>query len=330
MSVKTSRRHFLVQLGGAAVLSKPWIRAALGEPDGLAARVVIGRDEALTRGDVGEHANVLGKLLDASMQRLTEAASAPAAWRSLFKPGDRVGIKVNTLGRSTHPAVVDAIVGGLLSADVPPQNIIIWDRFDVELADAGFTLNKSKTGVRCYGTDGDRHDRGSGYEKEVESSGRIGSCFSRIISQQVDALISVPVLKDHSLAGVSLGMKNFFGAIHNPNKYHGDNCDPYIVDVVSHRYVRPKWRLTVCDAIVAQCHAGPGVHPGFAWPYGGLLVSTDFVALDAVGADLVETERRARGLNSLAGEKRPAKHIATAAGRGLGVADLERIERVEV
>ena len=93
-------------------------------------------------------------------------------------------------------------------------------------------------------------------EGEIESSGRIGSCFSRIVAEQVDALICVPVLKDHSLAGVSLGMKNYYGAIHNPNKYHDDHCDPFIVDVVSHRFIRSKWRLTVCDATRAQCHAG--------------------------------------------------------------------------
>ena len=109
-------------------------------------------------------------------------------------------------------------------------------------------------------------------------------------AEEVNALISVPVLKDHNLAGVSLGMKNFYGAIHNPNKYHDHNCDPYVSDVVSHRYIAPKWRLTVCDATLAQYHAGPGRHPGFAWPFGGLIVSNDVVAADAVAADVLEAQ----------------------------------------
>ena len=178
----------------------------------------------------------------------------------------------------------------------------------MELGQAGYKLNRSVRGVRCFGTDAETI--GSGYQREIESSGRIGSCFSRIVAEQVDALICVPVLKDHSLAGVSLGMKNFYGAIHNPNKYHDDNCDPFIVDVVSHRFVRPKWRLTVCDGTRAQCHAGPARHPGFMWPFGGLIVGTDFVAVDAVGADLIEVKRRERGLNPLAVEGRPPRHIA--------------------
>ena len=70
--------------------------------------------------------------------------------------------------------------------------------------------------------------------------------------------------------------------------------------------------------------------PGFAWPFGGLIVSTDVVAADAVATDLLDQQRRAKGLKSLAEEERPAKHIATAGACGLGEADLSKIERIEV
>ena len=339
MPQQRSRRELFAQAGiaaaGAALLAAcddalaDAGRKSQTQPAGPAMpRVVIARDEKLTRGEVNEHAELLKRLTDAAVQRLTGAAQPQAAWRELFSPRDRIGIKVNTLGLSTQPAVVEAIVGGLRQAGVPAENIVVWDRFDVELARAGFKLNKSSSGVQCRGTDAEGY--GSGYESEIESSGKVGSCFSRILAEQVDALICVPVLKDHNLAGVSLGMKNFFGAIHNPNKYHDNNCDPYVVDVVLHRYIRPKWRLTVCDATRGQYNAGPTRHPGFAWPFGGLIVSRDFVAADAVAADLLERQRKAKGLQSLEAEKRPARHVATAAARGLGVADLSKIERIEL
>ena len=133
-----------------------------------------------------------------------------------------------------------------------------------------------------------------------------------------------------SRAGVTLGMKNFYGAIHNPNKYHDHGCDPYVVDVVAHPLIAKKWRLTVLEGVQAQYHAGPAAHPGFAWPFGGLLVSTDFVALDAVGAELLEIQRKEKGMKSFAEEDRPAKHIATAGAHGLGEADLKKIEKIEV
>jgi uncharacterized protein (DUF362 family) len=290
--------------------------------------VAVARDEALTRGRVAEHHDLLRKLLDAAVQKVTKTPDAPAAWRSLFRPADRVGIKVNTLGLSTQPAVVDAIVAGLLAAGLAPENILIWDRFDTELAAAGFKLNKSARGVQCRGTDADAY--GSGYQRQIETSGEIGSCFSRTVAEEVNTLICVPVLKDHNLAGASLGMKNFYGAIHNPNKYHDHNCDPYVADVVSHRFIAPKWRLTVCDGTRGQYNAGPARHPAYAWPFGGLIVSADFVAADAVAADLLEAQRKTRGLKSLGEDNRPPKHIATAAARGLGEADLNKIERIEV
>ena len=331
MSTQRSRREFLRQVGaaatGAALSARPLI-AGVGDAARPKSRVAIARDEALTRGRMDEHRELLGKLLDAAVQKLTGATDAASAWRKHFSANERIGIKVNTLGLSTQPAVVDAIVAGLIQAGVPAENILIWDRFDVELAQAGFRLDRSGQGVQCRGTDAERI--GSGYEREVESNGRIGSCFSRIVAQQVDALISVPVLKDHNLAGASLGMKNFYGAIHNPNKYHDHNCDPYVADVVSHRYIAPKWRLTVCDGTRAQYNAGPGRHPGFAWPFAGLVVSDDVVAADAVAARLLDDHRTSKGLKSLADDNRPPRHIATAGARGLGEADLDRIERIEV
>ena len=333
MSTFSTRRQFLAQMGaaaaaGAVLPTGPWLDAAQGEAPERSSRVIIARDDTLAGGSVDEHRDLLRKLLDGSMQRLSGAQDAAAAWRRWFKPTDRVGIKVNTLGHTTQPAVVDAVVAGLRLADVPAENIIIWDRFDSELDKAAFKLNRSAQGVKCYGTDAE--EVGSGYQSNVETSGEIGSCYSRIIAEQIDALISVPVVKDHRLAGLSLGMKNFYGAIHNPNKYHDRNCDPYVVDVVSHRFVRPRWRLTVCDATRGQCHGGPMKNPGYAWPFGGLLIGTDFVAVDAVGADLLDGERKNRGLKLLADDKRPTNHIATAGARGLGVADLSRIERIEL
>ncbi len=329
---REGRRQFLAQVGAAtASLALPaWTRIALaeGNASGSRARVAVARDDALTNGRIDQQGALLQRLLNASMQKLLGTPDPAAAWRQLFKPGDRIGIKVNTLGLSTHPAVVDAIVSGLRQADIPEQHILIWDRFDVELDRAGFKLNQSKTGIRCRGTDAEHIGRG--YQRDIEVSGDIGSSFSRIVAEDVDTLICVPVLKDHNLAGASLGMKNFYGAIHNPNKYHEHHCNPYVVDVVSHRFIRPKWRLTVCDGTRAQYNAGPAYHPGFAWPFGGLIVSTDFVAADAVAADLLEAERAARGLKSLAEEKRPTLHIATAGARGLGVSDLSRIQRIEV
>ena len=59
-------------------------------------------------------------------------------------------------------------------------------------------------------------------------------------------------------------MKNYFGAIHNPNKYHDAHCDPHVAEVFDAPPVRSRHRLTVLDALLVQFHKGPAYHPQWA------------------------------------------------------------------
>lgn len=331
-----TRRQFVRQVPVAALAAGTLMGcnrsggAPIPKAPGDRARVVVARDEALTKGRPGDHVDLLAKTLNAGVTKLMDLPDAKQAWLGLFRPGDVVGIKVNTLGRSTHPQVAHALAAGIRQAGVPAENIIIWDRFDAELAAAGYKLNKSSGGVKCYGTDAGPGTGASGYERQVETSGEIGSCFSRIVTRQVTALVSVAVLKHHDLAGVSGALKNFYGAIHNPNKYHDDNCSPYVADVVRHKHIGAKLRLAVVDGLEGQYHAGPGKHPAFSWPFGGLLIARDPVAVDRVAADIIDRKRTEKGMKTLSADKRPIAHVMTAAERGLGVADLDKIDRVEL
>ncbi len=127
---------------------------------------------------------------------------------------------------------------------------------------------------------------------------------------------------------MSVCLKNWYGAIHNPNKHHDDGCNPYIAHLAAFPLIRDKVRLTVIDAMAPQCHGGPGRQPRWSWPYNAVLTSTDPVAIDAVGSSIIEARRKEVGLDSLAKEKREPRYIAEAAKLGLGEADLARI-RVE-
>ncbi|MCJ7679318.1 MAG: DUF362 domain-containing protein, partial [Candidatus Aminicenantes bacterium] len=137
------------------------------------------------------------------------------------------------------------------------------------------------------------------------------------------------ILKDHGLAGITAGMKNYFGAVHNPNKYHDNNCDPYIPEVFSCSPIREKHRLTVIDALTVQFHRGPAYHARWAEPYGALLFGLDPVATDAVGFSIIEKLRKERGLPTLEEEKRAPVYLKTASRMGLGQADLSLISLIE-
>ncbi|MDY6856713.1 MAG: DUF362 domain-containing protein [Thermodesulfobacteriota bacterium] len=264
------------------------------------------------------------QMVDQGVRNLVSKEIYPSAWKYLFSPQDTVGIKVNCLGGrmfSPHIELIDAIIAGLISANVKQENIIVWDRLNRELRLSGFTINTGSKGVKCFGTDA------LGYDRNPEIKGSIGSCFSRIISSYCNAIISVPVLKDHDLSGVSISMKNFYGAIHNPNKYHDNNCDPYIADLNSHPYIKDKLRLIICDGITVEYNGGPGYNPTWLWNYNGLLIAQDPVALDCIGMGIIEKKRKMMGMESLKQEGREARHIGSAARLGLGT---DRIDRIDI
>ncbi|HDT14537.1 MAG TPA: DUF362 domain-containing protein, partial [Candidatus Aminicenantes bacterium] len=140
---------------------------------------------------------------------------------------------------------------------------------------------------------------------------------------------SLAILKDHGLAGVTAGLKNYFGSIHNPNKYHEGRCDPFVAEVFDAPPVRSKHRLTILDALTVQFHRGPSFHARWADKYGGLVFSRDPVAADAVGWSIIERLRAAAGLPDLEGERRAPSYLRTAERMGLGRADPASIETVE-
>ncbi len=253
------------------------------------------------------------------------ASDAGAAVRGLFRPSDIIGIKLNCLGGrrlSPRPAVVAALVEILVAAGIPSARIIVFERSSRELEKAGFKIVRAGAGPRCFGTDND-------YDREPSVSGAIGSCYARLVSQTCTALISFGVVKDHDLAGVSAGLKNWYGVIHNPNKYHDHQCDPYVADVVRHPVIADKLRLTVLDGVTAQCHGGPAFRASGLFPLGWLAASTDPVAADLWAWKVIDAERVRRGMPTLEAAGRPPRFIATAAGYGLGVGDFAGLREVE-
>jgi uncharacterized protein (DUF362 family) len=292
-------------------------------------RVILARDTALrdTRG--GLNPETTSHLVDKVVKKITGLGSARDAWSSLFTPKDVVGLKVNCLaGRrlSTSPEVVQAVIHGLMLAGVPEDQVVIWDRTNKDLKKGGYRIRTQKGGVMCFGTDALYR----GYEQEPRIFGSVGSCFSRILTEHCTAIVNLPVLKDHDLAGVTLGMKNFYGVIHNPNKYHDNNCNPYVADLFSSPLIQSKLRLTLLDAATGLYEGGPSFKPQWVWNYNGILGALDTVALDRVGAGIIEKKRAEKGLPSLEEAKRVPAYIRTASGLGLGQEDLEKIELVRI
>ncbi len=291
-------------------------------------RVITVRNDSIRKEDGSVKKDKLQNLLFSAIQKQAGKDNPSDAWGTFFSKNETVGIKVNCLagrGMSTHIVLVEAIISGLKMAGISEQRIIVWDRTDVDLMKAGFKINKYGTGYRCYGTN-HQYDGQLG----VVESGSVGSLFSPILSKYCDSIINVPILKDHDLAGITASMKNFYGAIHNPNKYHDNACTPYIADLMAVPMIQDKLKLTICDALSIQYHGGPSYKPKWKWDYNGLLISTDPVAIDSIGYKIIDKKRRKEHMTTLKGSKREPLYIQRASDLRLGKSKYEEIEVISL
>jgi uncharacterized protein (DUF362 family) len=329
----SSRRDFLrASLSGAALLCAGGAAgtAAIAEPVAVDAksRVIVARDPQLRgTGSTVEFGRVAA-LLDRVMLVLTGHKNPADAWRMLVRPGETVGLKVNALGGrgiSTNVQLVAAVCGRLQEAGIKAGDIVVWDRDSDELERAGFHLAMGGDRVQCFGTDR------AGYEPELAAWGSVGGRLSKILTGRCGVLINLPVLKDHDGAGVTIALKNMYGVINNPNKYHPNGCDPFVADLNMLPEIRSRLRLTICDATTAMYEGGPGYKPEHSWNANALLVSADPVALDHTGWRMIERKRAEKGLKTLEAEGRPPRYIATAADatHRLGTNDPKKISVVE-
>ncbi len=271
---------------------------------------------------------ILALMLEKGFSVLMEQKSLKDNLKSLFPQDEKIGIKINTIGGkniSTRPAVALSLARMLSDDRSGNRDVIIWDRTNRELKEAGYKLQLSRSGIRIFGTD----TQGVGYNPELVSHLNIGSLFSSIQADQISSSVSLAILKDHGLAGVTAGMKNYFGAVHNPNKYHDTNCNPYVAEVFDTDTIKRKHRLTVLDGLIVQYHRGPAFHSRWADQQGLLIFSLDPVAADVVGWQVIEKLRSQKGLPSLQEENREPQYLKTAEKMGLGKATLSQISVIE-
>jgi len=325
------RRGFIKGMGlvlcsSSSACAKKGKKAAVARNLKGPARVAVVNDHGVRKGSGFDSAKV-SSLLQKAIAGAFGTEDAFGGLRKVIGDDDVVGIKLNCLaGPPLSPTreLTDALVEVLVKVGVKTGNIIFFERSERDIRKGGFEVNKGGEGPLFIGND----TSGIGYEREVAISGEVGSCLSRVLTRKISVLINLGVLKDHNLAGVGAGMKNLFGVIHNPNKFHENYCDPFVADVLAFDVVQEKLRLTIIDAMTAQCHGGPGYLPGYTWQFDGVIASTDPVALDRVAWDILEKRRAEKGLKPLAKENRKPKWIRTAARKKLGIDDMAKIEIV--
>jgi hypothetical protein len=123
---------------------------------------------------------VVRTMFEKGVERLT-GENLKKSFRLFFEKGDVVGIKVNPVGAgliNTRLEVVDATVDWLAKNGIEPGSIVIWDRYDFMLKEAGFTPERYPgidiVGLQTMGEiEGESEGKGKDKDKsEDESKGK--------------------------------------------------------------------------------------------------------------------------------------------------------------
>jgi Domain of unknown function (DUF362)/TAT (twin-arginine translocation) pathway signal sequence len=145
------------------------------------------------------------------------------------------------------------------------------------------------------------------------------------------ALVNVRPLRTHHWAGIGSCLKNYIQFVSDRPSYHPEACAA-LGSIWHLPAVEGKTRLNILSVLTPQFY-GRGANffdTRYVWPYKGLIVGTDPVAVDAMGAHLLQVKRIA-----FFGENRaldvPPSHILVADKKyHLGVSDLNRIQLVKL
>ena len=281
------------------------------------------------RGRFFPHASAAKEMVEKAVTRLAGEDDIEKAWRRFIKADDRVGIKINALaGRfaGTMKEVVAPIVDGVRAAGVPDENIMIYDQYGGYMRAARFEWQQKPGKLRVI------NHAVLGYEKSITESGGGGRGRLAKTLTWTTAIINVPVIKDHDLAGVTCAIKNMVcGNVERPPLMHRR-----IHTALPHFYaldaIRGRVRLILCDGSFCLYEGGPKYNPAAMASHDCVYATTDPVAMDAIALEVVNEFRSKNKLRPLDKCGRPATflEVAEAIGLGVGTRDRIRVDSIEL
>jgi hypothetical protein len=357
--VKVTRRELLIAGTFAAAAPLDSLRAAptkFAMPGPYPGKVVEVHHPNCIISDAYQ-AEPVEQMMHKGMLELTGAPGWPDAWRTFFEKGDVVAIKVSPVGGPklcSDALVLNQIIDGLKQAGVAARDIVVFSRYRAEIRSTG--IDKwLPPGVRWDGAseeydevqlDMQGYDPAHYMEMALIKPGENAndahfrrSYIAKVITQQVNKFINLPVLKHHQSAGVTIALKNMsHGLSNNVNRSHltptSNACGVFIPSVVSLPIIRQKAVLHICDAVKASWHGGPSARPQYVWEHKTLYFATDPVALDKTGWKAIDAQRAAKGMAPIALSKPDqhstflncqVEHIELAGRLGLGEYDDKKI-----
>ncbi|MCK4657942.1 MAG: DUF362 domain-containing protein [Phycisphaerae bacterium] len=318
-----TRRGFLAGTGVAAALSlaepglipqalsEAWAKHPDRREDPLSKVVEVRSDHVI----VGEsvHPELLRQMLRIGLAAVTGIENEKQAWQSLLTPDDVIGLKFNQSGAEglkTTQAMAKVLVASLVDSGWDPRQLVtleIHSRLNRELG----TTPPSRE-----------------WQPDEVQFGEARDRLSKVL-EQVTAIVNIPFLKHHNIAGITCCLKNLSHAlVKHPARFHSNKCSPYIGDIVALPQIRRKLRLHVVNALRIVIDNGPEARPPYIRKRGGLLLGVDPVAVDAIALELLNRVRLGEGLGKVEDRQGEVAYLSAAAARGLGRHELHQIDYV--
>jgi len=295
------------------------------------------------------NADVVQAMVNRGITHFTGQATVAVAWRSLVTTQDVVAIKIFSAGgeiSGTRPAVVVAVVNGLLQAGVPPRNIIIWDKRADTLRAAGYFQLAQPLGVRVEGAIETGYDPTNFYQPDSAIIGNLvygdlefgqkgdnvgrRSFVTKILSRQATKIISIAPLQNQPSAGVCGHLYSLaFGSVDNTLRFKDDpdRLAVAIPEINALASVGDRVVLNITDALIGQYEGGASVLLHYSTVLNQIWFSRDPVALDTLAIQELERERQTFDAQSFP----PDLEIYTnAALLQLGINDPSQIQVVKV
>ena len=305
-------------------------------------------------------ATVVAEMVRRGMTALTGEATARDAWRKFFSPSDVVGVKVNCSGAPgicSHPQIVAEIVRNLVSIDLKPAQIYIYERFKNQMDTVRYDRYVPE-GVNVIAVENTRLQM-SNYDPrtyvEVDFFGEedTRSNLVKLVSERFTKIINVPNMKDHGAAGVTGCLKNIaYGDFSNVARSHRNektNTFSFIGTLATVEPLRSITTLQVMDGLRGVWHGGPfSPTRKFRFYPKQMMFGTDPVAMDRLLIDIIDNRRKAEGANSVWDRThvkpgrgygddpniqrfiREPGHIEYCSKLGLGVYDRSKIQLKEI
>jgi hypothetical protein len=289
------------------------------------------------------------------------------SFRLLIDPRDIVGLKVNPVGPpliNTRPEVAEAVIRWLVDHGISKSTIVIWDRFDYMLKDAGFTKERfpgiaieglqtmDEEGNKWRGPDGkhlsiDNFDQDVYYEakgalwtsdrNQKNEDGYLNqhvfngdrSFFGKLVTKRLTRIINLAAYKNTGPA-ISMATKNMgYGSICNTGRLHAGLSLRVNTEVLAAPVLRDKLALNITDGLRAQYDGGPDKNAQFVYDNHSLYFATDPFALDMACHQELAIKRREQGV-TVNDNPRFTEYLRYAETLGLGVVAPDKLTVVKV